>query len=84
MRLRNRRNLINYETMVASASDLGGIEVAWRSLVITIGLATIAYNQEYIALIIAAGESKAQIVSDSIQSARNVLHHANSLYTPYL
>ena len=44
---------INYETMAASASDLGGIEVAKRSLVITIGLSTITYNPECTALIIA-------------------------------
>jgi len=70
---------INYETMAASASDLGGIEVAKRSLVITIGLATITWNPECTALIIAAGESKAGIVAESIQSSRNVFFPATSL-----
>ncbi len=70
---------INYETMAASSSDLGGIEVAKRSLVITIGLATITYNPECTALIIAAGESKAGIVAKSIQSKRNVFYPATSL-----
>ncbi len=70
---------INYETMAASASDLGGIEVASRSLVITIGLATITYNSECAALIIAAGEAKACIVADSIQSIRDVFYPATAL-----
>ncbi|MCF6335694.1 MAG: hypothetical protein L3J12_08130, partial [Spirochaetales bacterium] len=70
---------VNYETMAASASDLGGIEVSKRSLVITIGLSTITYNPECVAIIIAAGESKARIVADSIQSLRNVYYPATSL-----
>jgi glucosamine-6-phosphate deaminase len=70
---------VNYETMAASASDLGGIEVAKKSLVITIGLATITWNPECTALIIAAGESKAGIVASSIQSPRDVFFPATSL-----
>jgi len=45
----------NYETQAAAAGDLGGIEVAKKRLVITIGLATITYNTECTAIIIAAG-----------------------------
>lgn len=70
---------INYETMAASASDLGGIEVSRRSLVITIGLATITYNKNCVALIIAAGEAKADIIKDAITSTRNVEFPATSL-----
>ena len=70
---------VNYETMAASASDLGGIEVAKKSLVITIGLASITWNPECTALIIAAGESKAGIVANSIQSRRDVFFPATSL-----
>ncbi len=58
----------NYETQAAAASDLGGIEVAKKRLVITIGLDTIVYNEEATAIIIAAGEAKGNIVRDSIQS----------------
>ena len=58
----------NYETQAAAASDLGGIEVAKKRLVITIGLDTIAYNEDATAIIIAAGEAKGNIVRDSIQS----------------
>jgi glucosamine-6-phosphate deaminase len=58
----------NYETQAAAATDLGGIEVARNRLVITIGLETITYNKEATAIIIAAGEAKANIVRDSIQN----------------
>ncbi len=58
----------NYETQAAAATDLGGIEVARNRLVITIGLETIAYNKDATAIIIAAGEAKANIVRDSIQN----------------
>ncbi len=58
----------NYETQAAAASDLGGIEVAKKRLVITIGLDTITYNSDSTAIIIAAGEAKGNIVRDSIQT----------------
>ena len=59
----------NYETQAAAASDLGGIEVAKKRLVITIGLDTITYNPDATAIIIAAGEAKGNIVRDSIQTS---------------
>ncbi len=58
----------NYETQSAAATDLGGIEVAKKRLVITIGLDTITYNPDSTAIIIAAGEAKGNIVRDSIQT----------------
>ncbi len=58
----------NYETQAAAASDLGGIEIARNRLVITIGLNTITYNKNATAIVIAAGEAKANIIRDSIQS----------------
>jgi len=59
----------NYETQAAAATDLGGIEVAKKRLVITIGLDTITYNADATAIIIAAGEAKGNIVRDSIQTS---------------
>ncbi|MDT3697318.1 MAG: glucosamine-6-phosphate deaminase [Ignavibacterium sp.] len=59
----------NYETQAAAATDLGGVEVAKKRLVITIGLDTITYNTDATAIIIAAGEAKGNIVRDSIQSS---------------
>ena len=61
----------NYETQAAAASDLGGIEVARKRLVITIGLPTITANADCVAIIIAAGEAKAKIVAGAIQKRRN-------------
>ena len=70
---------INYETMAAAATDLGGMEVSSKSLVITIGLETITANPECTAVIIAAGEAKAGIVADSVQQERDVLYPATAL-----
>ena len=58
----------NYETQAAAASDLGGIEISRNRLVITIGLQTITYNPDATAIIIAAGEAKANVVKNAIQS----------------
>ncbi|MDP3150757.1 MAG: glucosamine-6-phosphate deaminase [Ignavibacteria bacterium] len=59
----------NYETQAAASGDLGGIEIARNRLVITIGLNTIVYNKNAVAIINAAGEAKANIVRDSIESS---------------
>ncbi len=59
----------NFETQAQAAADLGGIEVAKNRLVITIGLETIAYNKDAVAIIFAAGESKAGVVSDALENA---------------
>lgn len=61
----------NYETQAAAAGDLGGIEISGNRLVITIGLQTITYNPLTTAIIIAAGEAKAQVIKDAVQSERN-------------
>jgi glucosamine-6-phosphate deaminase len=70
----------NYETQAAAAGDLGGIEVSGNRLVITIGLETITHNPECAALIIAAGEAKAEIVRLAIESEKNVLYPATALH----
>ncbi|MEK6572447.1 MAG: glucosamine-6-phosphate deaminase, partial [Bacteroidota bacterium] len=70
----------NYETQAAAATDLGGIEISRNRLVITIGLATITANPNCTAIIIAAGEAKAQIVADAIQQERNVRYPATVLH----
>jgi glucosamine-6-phosphate deaminase len=70
---------VNYETQAAAAADLGGIEVARKRLVITIGLATITFNPSCTALIIAAGEAKAGIVAASVASPPHVHYPASAL-----
>ena len=65
-----RLTATNYETQAAAASDLGGIEVSRHRLVITIGLQTMVYNPDSTAVIIAAGEAKAKIVREAIESKK--------------
>jgi len=69
----------NYETQAVAAADLGGMEVARRRLVITIGLGTITYNRDCAAIIIAAGEAKAGVVADAVQAEATVQVPASSL-----
>ncbi|MEW6754639.1 MAG: glucosamine-6-phosphate deaminase [Candidatus Latescibacterota bacterium] len=71
---------VNYETQAAAATDLGGIEVARRRLVITIGLGTIAANPQCCALILAAGEAKARVVADAVQQPAHVSYPATALH----
>lgn len=63
---------INYETQAAASVDLGGIEIARKSLVITIGLRTITRNKNCSAIIIAAGSAKAPVVANAIQSKTDI------------
>jgi len=70
----------NYETQAAAAADLGGIEVARKRLAITIGLATITFNPDCTAIIIAAGEAKARVVRDAVQEDRHIRYPATALH----
>jgi glucosamine-6-phosphate deaminase len=70
---------VNYETQAAAATDLGGIEVARRRLVITIGLGTIVHNPDACVLILAAGEAKAAIVAAAVQQEAHVNYPATAL-----
>jgi len=71
----------NYETQAAAAGDLGGIEVSGNRLVITIGLETITHNPDCTAIIIAAGEAKAEVLRQAIESGKSVLYPATALQT---
>jgi glucosamine-6-phosphate deaminase len=70
----------NFETQAASAGDLGGIEISKNRLVITIGLDTITYNPEGVSIIFAAGEAKAPVVKNALESAPNNLFPATVLH----
>ncbi len=70
----------NYETQAAAATDLGGIEISRNRLVITIGLQTITFNPNTTAIIIAAGEAKAKVVKDAIQSEKSNQVPASALH----
>ncbi len=69
----------NYETQAVAAGDLGGIEVSRGKLVITIGLGTITYNPDCVALIFAAGEAKAPMVRDALEQEPSNLFPASVL-----
>lgn len=75
-----RLTATNYETQAAAATDLGGIEVARNRLVITIGLDTITYNRDAVALIIAAGEAKAKVIKNAIEEPADILYPASALH----
>lgn len=70
----------NYETQAAAATDLGGVEIARKRLVITVGLGTITFNKNAAVIIIAAGEAKAHVVSDALTQEKNILYPATSLH----
>ena len=69
----------NFETQAAAAADLGGINIARSRLVISIGLQTITYKSDSIALIIAAGDAKSEIVRNSIESKPDIQYPASVL-----
>ncbi|MFW6290325.1 MAG: glucosamine-6-phosphate isomerase, partial [Mariniphaga sp.] len=63
-----------------TATDLGGIEVSRKRLVITIGLGTIGYNPNNKAIIYAAGEAIADTIKHSLEDEPTVLYPATSLH----
>jgi len=69
----------NFPTQAVAASDLGGIQISKNRLVITIGLQTITYNPEAVAIIFAAGEAKSNVIKNALEMEPNVLFPATSL-----
>ena len=61
-----RLTKLNYESQAAAAGDLGGINLVRQKAVVTMGLETITYNPQCVAVIIAAGQSKAKVVAGSV------------------
>jgi glucosamine-6-phosphate deaminase len=70
---------INYETQAVAAGDLGGIELVRKKAVITIGLHTITYNPDTVAVIIAAGQSKSEQVYNAVERDPSITYPATSL-----
>lgn len=69
----------NFETQAVAATDLGGIEISANRLVITIGLETITYNPEAVAIIIAAGDAKAKVIKQALENEPSNLYPATVL-----
>lgn len=63
-----RLTTLNYESQAAAAGDLGGITAVKKKAMVTMGLETITYNPDCVAIIIAAGQSKAKMVAGSVLS----------------
>ncbi len=74
-----RLTATNFETQAAAAGDLGGIEISRIRKVITIGLGTLTHNPDGVSVIFAAGESKAQVVRNALESAPDNLYPATVL-----
>lgn len=74
-----RLTATNFETQAASAGDLGGIEVSRTRLVITIGLGTITFNPDAVAIVFAAGDAKALVVRDALESDPDNLYPGTAL-----
>ncbi|MBN1597655.1 MAG: PIG-L family deacetylase [Bacteroidales bacterium] len=74
-----RLTATNFETQAVSAADLGGIEISRNRLVITIGLETITYNPDCVAIIFASGEAKAPMVKDALENKPSNLFPASVL-----
>lgn len=69
----------NFETQAVAAGDLGGIEISKNRLVITIGLETITYNPDAVAIIFAAGEAKAEVVKNALENEPSNKYPATAL-----
>ncbi len=69
----------NFETQAAAASDLGGIEISAKKAVMTIGLGTITYNPDTVAIIMAAGEAKAGVIAEAISGRSGIQNPASIL-----
>ncbi len=72
---------LNYESQAAAAGDLGGITLVRKKAVITMGLGTITYNPDCVAIIIAAGQSKAKVVAGSVLNEPTLDFPATTLQT---
>lgn len=70
----------NFETQAVAAGDLGGIEISRNRLVITIGLKTITFRPDAVAIIFAAGEAKAAVVREALESEPSNLYPATALH----
>ena len=75
-----RLDKLNYKSQAAAAGDLGGIEAVRKRKVITIGLGTITYNPNCVAIVCAAGEAKAKVVRDAVEESPHVMFPGTALH----
>lgn len=77
---RTRLVNFNYPTAAAAAGDLGGIEKARGKAAVTIGLTTITCNPQVKAIIMAAGEGKAEVVRSAVEDGVDASRPCTALY----
>lgn len=79
--LKSRTRLVNfnYPTAAAAAGDLGGIDKARGKAAMTIGLSTITSRKDCHAIIMAAGEGKAEVVRAALEDNKDPSRPASSL-----
>lgn len=75
-----RLDELNYMSQACAAGDLGGIGAVRKAKVITIGLGTITYNPDCVAITCAAGEAKAQVVQNAVEQHPHVKYPATALH----
>lgn len=75
-----RLDQLNYMSQAAASGDLGGIAAVKKRKIITIGMGTITYNPNCVALICAAGEAKAKVVREAIEESPHVNYPATALH----
>lgn len=75
-----RLDQLNYKSQAAAASDLGGIDAVQKRKVVTIGLGTLTFNPDCVAIICAAGEAKARVVRDAVERSAHVDFPATCLH----
>jgi len=75
-----RLDELNYMSQAAASTDLGGIEAVRKRKVITIGLGTITFNPDCVAIVCAAGEAKAAVVRAAIEEKPHVAYPGTALH----
>ena len=75
-----RLTATNFPTQADAASDLGGFNISKHRLVITLGLETVKYNPEAVAIIFAAGETNAEIVKQTLESESSTRYPGSALH----
>lgn len=59
---------LDYMSAAHAAKELGGIEYAKGKVAVTIGLGTITYKPNAVIIVLTAGDSKAQIVKNAVET----------------
>lgn len=70
---------LDYITAAHAAKELGGIEHAKGKVAITVGIGTLTIKPNAVLIILTAGDSKASIVRDAVETPSTIKHPASLL-----